>query len=498
MSENASVERPARVLLIDNVDSFTFNVADLLHRVLGAAPTVWRHDHPVVPGSPWWRDYDAIVVGPGPGSPRVDTDMGISRQALAQREVPVLGVCLGHQGIAHAAGHGVDRMVEPRHGIVSGVTHDATGLFAGLPSPFDVVRYHSLAVDPCLPTGDAGTGPFATAWADDDGAIMGLADPAAGQWGVQFHPESVLTEHGERLVRNFFAEAGIPLTFRPVPRPAVDEGVNHGPSSVEQAVPLRLSVRRWAAAVDPWGMHEALAELRRAGARTGEAHPEESVWLDSSDGAGVSVFADGSGPLSFTVHHRVGHGSRLSTGEHLPGALFDNLDVLLSRVRLAEPPDLDGDGALPFDFRPGFAGYVGYEVKAETGGSQAHVSPRPDAWLIFADRAVVIDHASQAVYALALHTDAAWAEQERWLQEVAGIVAAQASASERTVPGRVEQPAEHRPGHGGHDHVVATAGRHTEAQYRRLIQQAQEAIRAGETYEVCLTNEVTWPHPIEV
>ncbi|MGB3763513.1 MAG: aminodeoxychorismate/anthranilate synthase component II, partial [Ornithinimicrobium sp.] len=204
---------PPRVLLIDNVDSFTFNVADLLHRVLGTAPTVWRHDHSSMSATRWWLDFDAIVVGPGPGRPSVEADMGISQQVLAQHDVPVLGVCLGHQGIAHASGRLVEQMTEPRHGIVSAVTHDGTGLFAGVPSPFHVVRYHSLQVLPPLP-GREDEGPVATAWAQDDGAIMGLADPARRQWGVQFHPESVLTDYGERLVANFFVEAGIDLRVR--------------------------------------------------------------------------------------------------------------------------------------------------------------------------------------------------------------------------------------------------------------------------------------------
>src|SRR5690606_2097976 len=127
--------------LVDNVDSFTYNVADLLHRVLGRAPVVWGHDHPATAED--LRGFAAVVVGPGPGRPQVATDMGLSDLALRQREVPVLGVCLGHQGMAHRAGDAVREMTVPRHGIVSEVTHDGTGLFAGVPDPLRVVRYHS-------------------------------------------------------------------------------------------------------------------------------------------------------------------------------------------------------------------------------------------------------------------------------------------------------------------------------------------------------------------
>ncbi|MGB7424324.1 MAG: aminodeoxychorismate synthase component I [Ornithinimicrobium sp.] len=474
-----------RVLLIDNVDSFTFNVADLLHRVLGTAPTVWRHDHSLRGAPRWWCDFDAIVVGPGPGRPSVDADMGISRQALDQHEVPVLGVCLGHQGIAHASGHLVEQMTQPRHGIVSSVTHGGTGLFAGVPSPFDVVRYHSLQVL-TQPTKVGDAGPVATAWAQDDGAIMGLADPARRQWGVQFHPESVLTDHGERLVANFFVEAGIDLGSRKGLGPgavAVGDVPSGTTATVGPVAPVRMSVHRHPGPVDPWATYRALAELRRASGGDSSSDPV-SVWLDSSDGGGISVFADATGPLAFTLEHRVGQGTMLSTGEELTGSLFDNLDVLLSRRLLAA----SGVDALPFDFRPGFLGYVGYEVKAETGGQAAHLASRPDAWLLFADRALVIDHERGTTYALALHTEKERPEQERWLDEMAALVLS--SARQRETPPE-------RPTLAASDDAVSVAGRHSPEEYRRLIQHAQQAIRSGETYEVCLTNEVSWPHRVE-
>lgn len=518
-----------RVLLIDNIDSFTFNVADLVHRVTGVAPTVWRHDHDVVgrrsgpdergaPGDDapkWWQNFDAIVVGPGPGSPMVDTDMGISRQALSQRDVPVLGVCLGHQGIAYEAGHVVAAMADPMHGRVSLVTHAGTGLFAGIPSPFEVVRYHSLAVDLAAFTGAGGDGAArlaGCAWAADDGALMAIEDPGGRRWGVQFHPESVLTEHGARLITNFFAEAGVAIP----PVAATDSaevGANKASGSTATggdwsstareaaqgagAVATGLMARKLDGHVDPWALHEALAQRRSDNLRSDEAH--ESMWLDSSDQAGISVFADATGPAAYTVVHRVGHGSDLSTGEHLAGVLMDNLDVLAARINYTDGSELD----LPFDFRPGFGGYFGYELKAETGGRAAHRSPRPDAWLIFADRAVVIDHLSEAVYLLALHTPDTRAEQERWCGQVSAVIAAlQMEGARSVVPATpavsrtpVSPTAPVPLGHN--DDIVAASGRHTRPEYEALIARAQDLIRAGETYEVCLTNEVTWPERVD-
>lgn len=493
-----------RVLLIDNIDSFTFNVADLVHRVTGVAPTVWRHDHEVDhqgvevrdaddddadprgdAGQAWWQAFDAIVVGPGPGSPMVASDMGISRQALAQRDVPVLGVCLGHQGIAYEAGYVVGAMADPMHGRVSEVHHTGTGLFAGIPSPFEVVRYHSLAVDLATPVGapkQEKTHLVGCAWAQDDGALMAIEDPAGRRWGVQFHPESVLTEHGARLMANFFVEAGVAVGAPTTPTHAENEKDDLLRAS--GAVEMRLLARRFVGSVDAWALHEALTQLRADDGRG--AGDRESVWLDSSDRVGISVFADAAGPSAYTLAHRVGCGSDVSTGEHLDGLLMDNLDVLSARIAYTDKADLD----LPFDFRPGFVGYFGYELKAETGGRAAHRSPRPDAWLIFSDRAVVIEHATQAVYAVALHTPATLAEQQGWCAEVEAVVERLCGTGDTPVE---PSPVPTRNG----DDVVAVSGRHTRQEYVALIARAQQLIRAGETYEVCLTNEVTWPDDVD-
>ncbi|MGB3762828.1 MAG: aminodeoxychorismate synthase component I, partial [Ornithinimicrobium sp.] len=253
-------------------------------------------------------------------------------------------------------------------------------------------------------------------------------------------------------------------------------------ATVGSVTAVRMSVHRHQGRVDAWAVRDALAELRRASVGD-PAGADVSVWLDSSDESGISVFADATGPLAYTVEHRVGRGSTLSTGEELTGSLFDSVDVLLSRR-----PLVDSGAALPFDFRPGFLGYIGYEVKAETGGQAAHLAPRPDAWLLFADRAVVIDHRNNTAYALALHTEAERLQQEAWLHEMATLVIP--SAQER------EEPRE-RPALAASDLAVAQAGRHSPETYRHLVRRAQRAIRSGETYEVCLTNEVTWPDRVD-
>jgi para-aminobenzoate synthetase len=185
-----------KTLLIDNYDSYTYNLFQLIAEVNGEEPVVVRNDAPV-DGLPDLRAFDNLVVSPGPGHPGEARDFGIGSRLLATSPVPVLGVCLGHQGIALGEAGLVGPAPEPRHGHLSTVRHDGRDLFHGLPQHFTAVRYHSLAVREPLPETLE-----ATAWAED-GVLMGLRHRSRPLWGVQFHPESVLTEYGHRMLVNF-------------------------------------------------------------------------------------------------------------------------------------------------------------------------------------------------------------------------------------------------------------------------------------------------------
>ncbi|MEU0175802.1 aminodeoxychorismate synthase component I [Streptomyces massasporeus] len=185
-----------KTLLIDNYDSYTYNLFQLIAEVNGEEPVVVRNDASV-DGLPDLRAFDNLVVSPGPGHPGVARDFGIGSRLLATSPVPVLGVCLGHQGIALGEAGLVGPAPEPRHGHLSTIRHDGRDLFHGLPQHFTAVRYHSLAVREPLPETLE-----ATAWAED-GVLMGLRHRSRPLWGVQFHPESVLTEYGHRMLVNF-------------------------------------------------------------------------------------------------------------------------------------------------------------------------------------------------------------------------------------------------------------------------------------------------------
>ena len=187
-----------RVLVVDNYDSFTYNLVQGF-AVIGASVDVRRADA-VFPEDVAASPPDALVISPGPGTPeRAGNSMALVRRLSGT--LPILGVCLGHQAIGAAFGGRVVRAPAVVHGKTSRVAHDGDALFAGIPSPFVATRYHSLVVDePTLP------GVLRVTARSADGLLMALRHETHRTFGVQFHPESVLTRHGQRLLANFLVE----------------------------------------------------------------------------------------------------------------------------------------------------------------------------------------------------------------------------------------------------------------------------------------------------
>ena len=186
------------ILMIDNYDSFTYNLVQYFGE-LGAEMKVLRNDTLSVADIHAMKP-EKIVISPGPGRPE---DAGISVAIIKELagKVPILGVCLGHQGIGYAYGGKIINAKRLMHGKTSMIEHDGKDLFKGLPRPFEATRYHSLVIDratlpDCLQV---------TAWTTDDGEIMGVAHKTLPVWGVQFHPESILTKEGKNILKNFLS-----------------------------------------------------------------------------------------------------------------------------------------------------------------------------------------------------------------------------------------------------------------------------------------------------
>jgi anthranilate synthase component II len=185
-----------RVLVIDNYDSFVYNLVQYLGE-LGAEPVVHRHDQVSMADLDALAP-DAVLVSPGPGRPE---DAGVSNEAIrafGERGVPVLGVCLGHQSIGQLYGGDVVRAPRVMHGKTSTISHDGTGVFADLPNPITATRYHSLVVERASVPDT-----LVVSAESEDGLVMGLRHVELPVEGVQFHPESILTESGHALLRNF-------------------------------------------------------------------------------------------------------------------------------------------------------------------------------------------------------------------------------------------------------------------------------------------------------
>lgn len=467
-----------RVLLVDNHDSYTFNLAQLMGGVYGVAPVVVRNDERVLVEPGFVGGFDAVVVSPGPGRPGRRGDLGFVPDVLAGWRGPVLGVCLGHQALAELGGGRVVAAPEARHGYLSQVRHDGRGLFRGVPQGFTAVRYHSLCVAEPLPEALE-----AVAWAED-GVLMGLRHRQLPWFGVQFHPESVASEYGRELLGNFgeLARPGAVAV-------TVGGGVAREPE------------RRGESGVGGWGVEwvelPGAVDTERA-FRELFAGAGVSFWLDSSrvgEGSGrFSFLGDASGPLSEGLRYRVGEGcvsvSDRDGVRDEAGDVFALLERRLAERRVSAPE-------LPFDFTGGYVGYFGYEVKADCGGARAHRAATDDAVWVFADRMVAVDHREGRTYALAVcrrDDESSVLGAKAWVEETARTLAG--------VGGELEAGEGEGEGEGAGAGVGAAGEVGVERWlvrdadgYRGDVDECRRQLLAGESYEICLTNRVRVPLP---
>ncbi|MGD0272406.1 MAG: aminodeoxychorismate synthase component I [Gaiellaceae bacterium] len=441
-----------QTLLIDNYDSYTYNLFQLLAKMAGREPVVVRNDElsaeeieRMSPG--------AIVISPGPGTPEHAGDLGVARELVRGSERPILGVCLGHQAIGFAWGARVAPAPQIVHGGTSRIRHDGSALFAGIPQGFRAVRYHSLAVE------DVSSPLVASAWTDE-GVVMALRHETLPQWGVQFHPESILSEHGETLVANFLELARECSTRISIPRRARARR----PAPTRRDSGFRLLTRRL-----DW-----LCEPEQAFAGLFLSSPE-AFWLDADleepSRSRFSFMGDASGPLAQVVSYDVGERCLLvrSAGEPertLSESIFDYIERELARLRLKAPE-------LPFDFACGFAGYFGYELGAETGGGPAHRSPYPDAAFVLADRLIAFDRVERAIWLVELVGGNG--EPGGWLDETEVRLRA-LEPLQRVADLEANAPlfrADLEPG----DYLDAIAA-------------CKRQLELGESYEICLTTQL--------
>lgn len=551
--------RRVATLLIDNYDSYTFNIYQMLAQVNGLAPVVIKND---AFGGDWqeaWKFFLSsvygqqeegdvqwpsaeqmacnVVISPGPGHPAERTDFGMCANAIRLAPVPVLGVCLGHQGLATVYGGQVSNAPEVMHGRTSRVAYEPSSeegapLFAHIPNGFEVVRYHSLAIDEAtFPSGELRV----LARSSGDGVIMAVQHRAKPQFGVQFHPEAVCSSFGFQLFQNF---RDITLV-QPASKCALVHSA-HPDSTALGGVP---SVKGDSVgALSERSKYQVSVQRVRTGLATLEfaefafdklfGASKRSFWLDSSNfdatastratQSRFSIMGDNSGPLSYCVEYSVLDKSlRVHRRSNAGSSTLADHDILTHmREQMAEfrdhrvafwersqqgaaAQDHERDASdIPFAFRGGFVGYFGYEVIGSGVHGSDPTGPAvikraleqrkregdyvPDASFIFADRALVFDHLDGNVYSLAVNQSGAdhVAASREWHRSIADQLRSlvqrftqdEGSSANGTVSSAREP-------------VVFFPSRSRE-QYGRDIAQIQQLIHDGETYEVCLTNQL--------
>lgn len=510
------------IVVVDNRDSYTYNLVQLLLELSDHEVRVVDAGDPAAIGDclGWISAglVSGLVISPGPGHPANLIDFEGSARvldaALAPRSnLPVFGVCLGHQGIALSLGGEVVAAPEAKHGWRSPLRHDGVGLFAGIPQGTLVTRYHSLAVREPLPAGLRVTA------RSEDGVVQGLEVEGRPVWGVQFHPESIASEHGRQLVANFVAavDAADAVGHGPADhahrdspdREGVDATADGGASARSEVSELFVASRL---VRGPRADGRAAAEsaativyrdvLRRASA---------SVWVDVPDENGRqarwSILADDA-PIS--------DGQSTSEPARVLRLLGDGSFEAAQRTLEQMRPV----GAEGLAFRGGLLGYFGYELGLRmlglepTTGGDDNAETLPDAWWLDPRRAVLVDRATGAVTVIATASTLALAEAaaELFAAEVDaaldnedGVRASRAARSARALAsarsarsadsaraldsarasGRVDSG--DLPDAGGT--LVRGTWRTSREQYAADIARCREYLLAGDSYELCLTNE---------
>ena len=449
-----------RCLLIDNYDSFTYNLADYIGETFGEMPTVVRNDQYSWDEISQTMDYDCIVVSPGPGSVTKESDFQISRNAVAQNEIPVFGVCLGFQGIAHQHGGRILHCPVPYHGRTSDVFHQNDPMFANISPDFEVVLYPSLMVE--LPK----NGDLNQTAATDDGIVMGLRHKTLPKWGVQFHPESILTENGHQLITNF--------------RDLAHKYNNKAHIQVPGKLALKKTEKTKASPGTKSDTRQIIGK-KLCSTSTSEdvfstlfAKEKHSFWLDSQSGSETGSRFSFMGCVNEgqVINYKINEDDESFVKGN---ARLKEMDDLLSSVKV------DGTEALPFNFAGGLVGYFSYEMKALFGADKHFENNIPDMIWMQVDQFIAYDHQTNEVYLVAnaapdeVHLAQQWVEKmKREIDKIALSIDKPLPTSKVLLTElEIEMDASYD-------------------DYISVIRSSQDSIVEGDSYEVCLTNHFSF------
>jgi len=592
-------------VIVDNYDSFTYNLSQMVSRLCGGrSPIVLRNDEPWARVKACVERADAVVIGPGPGHPEVEKDFGVCAKILDEArarndEPPILGVCLGLQGMATTLGGKVVRATQPMHGRLCGISHKGEHIFKDIPQNFKAVRYNSLVVS----RKDLPQSLEVCAWAaNSEKEIMGLRHKFRRIYGVQFHPESICTEQGSRILKNFLeiARNGRPAAL-PLSPPVLQKELKGLPSSRQTKSPPRCVTEKGSKTKlkqIQWYLHYKKIEDVAMDAPTAFqkffGDRPISFWLDSSKlgakgsqkGPRFSYMGVGGGLGStLLMYNAKGREIKVSEGDGRGGyetvdrinlqcrekVSVDTLeekiasnkvnrDLFSEMQRLLEsrrPVNIGHSGLkdIPFEFDGGMVGYIGYEAKSESlksetpsssstwrergssgkcsSGSKFTAVPRnqewnsqPDACILIPDRMIVYDHQENAAYVLWFSENSSMdinvdnskqsgnteskdrietggVENERafkswgdlraskcpletadvWARKISNVISQQNSIGRK----RASKTESKR---GTSRQTRSAIPRWNPKQYLERISRCKELIKDGETYELCLTNQL--------
>ncbi len=437
-------DKSMKTLIIDNYDSFTYNLYQAFGVINDEEPIVIQNDQFTLMDI-LQMDFDNIVLSPGPGHPANIKDFGVCASLIEHINVPILGICLGHQGIIHHFGGQVVHAPEPIHGQLSKIIHQNDLLFANIPSSFQAVRYHSLIANTPIP--DCLKAIAHT----KDGLIMAVKHRTRPIWGLQYHPESICSEYGLQVLKN----------FHDLTRPKKRKLASPTLASSKRGYQYKLDIQR----IPVENHHKADTWIQQF-----QEH-QHLIWLDSSllisDYSRFSIWGALNGPMSYHIqydmHTKTIIRTQGETQETIQQSIFDYLKHELCHYEIEKT-------SLPFEFACGFVGYFGYELYQETLNMQArHHSAHPDAQFLFLDRAIVFDHLEQSCYQLTLLPYYQNTIMPIWFD------------FKTNVPPPPKKELISKP-------TLAQDA----STYQKKIEKCLKYIRNGESYEICLTNRLNY------
>ena len=416
-------------LIIDNYDSYTYNLFQLIGKVSGIEPLVIKNDE-MTYEEVLNLDFDNVILSPGPGSPEKEKDFGVCKDIIEKLDKPILGICLGHQGIYHYNGGEVLRAKEPMHGRLSQVIHNGKNLFKGIKNNFVVTRYHSLTCQ------DKELENINIDARTEDGVVMAISHKTKPIYGLQFHPESIASECGEKLIENFINICKDFYKEDKLYYEIIDKSFDT--KNIYEKFYNYDEKTLW---LDSSKVEDGLSRFSIFGLQSPKAH---TIKYDVDKNLVEKSFVDGRGNEIYKVN------------------IFDFLKENRKRWIYNE--------SLPFDFQLGYIGYLGYELKKDTENVINNYSyDYPDAYFKYCDRTLVYDHKEEKLYILTCEDD------KEWIKEIKNIL-------EESFEEKIEDTSKK-----DFPELKFMKDKKT---YINDIKKIKELICQGETYEVCLTNRL--------